>query len=94
MSNVCRHTIALVDATKAYAKATSSSVILLIVENNRMAKELQAAKKGEEKATTSFKLELKKVIRDEVSSQSIIMWKLYFKFVLVHKPVVYLNGWQ
>ncbi len=48
VSNMCKHPAALVDATKAYALATSSSVRFLIAENERMAKELQTAKQGGE----------------------------------------------
>ncbi len=44
VSDVRKHPYALVDATKAYAKATNSSVRFLIAENERMAKELQVAK--------------------------------------------------
>jgi len=43
MFDVRRHPTALADATKAYAKATKSSVRLLIDENECMAKELQEA---------------------------------------------------
>lgn len=53
MSDVHRHPTSLDDATKAYVEATNSSVILLIAENENMAKELQASKKREEQATTS-----------------------------------------
>lgn len=48
VSDVHKHPTALADATKAYAEATSSSVIFLIVENEHMAKELQVAKHGGE----------------------------------------------
>jgi len=44
MSDVHRHPAMLTDATKSYAKATSSTVRFLIAENERMAKELQVAK--------------------------------------------------
>ena len=44
VSNVHKHPAVMADATKAYAEATSSSVIFLIAENERMPKELQAAK--------------------------------------------------
>lgn len=53
MFNVCKHLAALVDATRAYAEATSSSVHFLIIENERMAKDLQMAKQGGELVTTS-----------------------------------------
>ena len=40
MSNVHKHPVALADATRAYAEATSLGVLFLIVENERMDKEL------------------------------------------------------
>jgi len=40
MSDVHKHLATLADATRAYAKATSSSVCFLIAENVRMDKEL------------------------------------------------------
>ena len=45
---VCKNLAALDDATRAYVKSTSLSVWFLIAENERMAKELQATKKGGE----------------------------------------------
>lgn len=53
MPDVNKHPSTLVDATKAYAEAINSSVIFLIAENEHMDKELQVAKKGGEKVTTS-----------------------------------------
>lgn len=91
MSDVHKHPSALVDATKTYFEPTSSSVRFLIVENERMAKELQEAKQGEEKVTTSAIAELRKVILDEVSSLETVMQKLYFKFVTMHESFVHLN---
>lgn len=44
VSYVCKHPTTLVDATRAYAEATSSNVRFFIVENKRMAKELQVTK--------------------------------------------------
>lgn len=66
MSDVRKHPVTLDDATKAYVEATSSSVRFLIAQNKHMAKELQAAKQREEQATSSTRVELKKVILDEV----------------------------
>ena len=62
MSDVHIHLVALDDDTKAYVEATNSSVIFLIVKNERMDKELQAAKQGEEKVTASARVELRKGI--------------------------------
>lgn len=59
MSNVRKHPAKLVDATKAYAEATISSVRFLIADNECMAKELQSTKKGEEQVTTSIWEKLK-----------------------------------
>lgn len=89
-----RHPTTLGDATKAYAKDTTSSVRFLIDENEHMAKELQVAKKGGEYVKPSARAELRREILDEVSSLGIFMWKLYFIFVTMHKSVVHLNGWQ
>lgn len=89
-----RYPATLVDSTKAYVEATSLSVRFLIVENEFMAKELQATKQGEEKATASAISELRRAILDEVSSLETVMWKLYFRFVPVHNSFIHLNGWQ
>ena len=94
VSNVSKHLETLANATRAYAKATSSSVRFLIVENKRMAKELQTAKRGGELVTASTREELKKEILDEVLSLESIMWALYSKFGTVHKAVIHLNRWQ
>ena len=94
MFDVRKHPATLADAAKAYAKSTSWSMRFLIAENKHMAKELQVAKQKEKQATTSAKAELKKAILDDVSSLVTIMRKFYFKFVTLHKSVVYLNGWQ
>jgi len=93
MSNVRRHPASLVNATKAYTKVNSSSVRFLIDENERMAKELQADKQGEEQVTTSSKAELRKGIIDEVSSLKTVMRKLYFSFITMHNSDVHLNDW-
>lgn len=44
ISDMHKHLLALDDATRAYAKATSSSFCFLIAENERMDKELYMAK--------------------------------------------------
>lgn len=44
VSDVRKHPVVTVDATKAYAEATSSNVKLLLVENDQREKELQVAK--------------------------------------------------
>lgn len=94
MFDVCKHLAALVDATRAYAEATSSSVRFLIDENERMAKVLQMDKKGGELVTTSAQEELKKTILDEVLSLETVMQALYSKFGTMHKVVVHLNNYQ
>jgi len=53
VSDVQRNPPSLVEATKAYAKAMSSSVKFLVAENEHMAKELQATREREEKSTGS-----------------------------------------
>lgn len=94
VSNVCKHLATLDDATKAYAKATSSSVRFLIAENECMAKELQAANQREEKALASARVEWRKEILYEISSLKAVMLNLYFRFVTMHKSVFHLNGWK
>ncbi len=64
MFEVCKHPTTLVDATRAYAEANSSSVRFLIAKNERMAKDLQTAKQGGELVTASARVELKKEILD------------------------------
>ena len=54
VSDVCKHPVALDDATRDYAEATSSSVRFLIAENERMEKELQMSKQGGELVTASI----------------------------------------
>ncbi len=94
MSDMRKHPTTLDDATKAYAKATSSIVRFLIAENERMAKELQTSKQGGELVTASPRAKLKKEILDEALSLDTFMRALYSKFGIVHKAVVHLNGWQ
>lgn len=59
MSDVHIHLAALADATKVYVEATNSSV-RLIVENERMAKELQMEKQREEQIRAATREELRK----------------------------------
>ena len=94
ISDVHKHPAALADATRAYAKATSLSVRFFIVENERMAKELQTTKQGGELVIASTQAEMKKVILDEVSSLETVMRALYSRFGTVHKVVVHINFWQ
>ena len=94
VSDMRKHPIALADATRAYAKATSSSVHFLIAENRLMAKELQTTKQGGERVTASARAELNKEILDEVSSLETVMWVLYSKFGTMHKKVLDINSWQ
>lgn len=74
MSDVRKHPATLTDATKAYAEAASMSVRFLIAKNERMDKELQAAKQGGEHVTTSTRAELRRTILDEVSPLETVMW--------------------
>lgn len=53
VTDVHKDPIALADATRVYAKATSCSVLFLIVENERMVKELQVANQGGDLVTMS-----------------------------------------
>lgn len=73
MTDFHKHLTALVDATRVYAKATSSSVHFLIAENERMVKELHVAKQGGDLVTMSTRVELKKAIVDEVLSLDKVM---------------------
>jgi len=73
ITSVCKHPTALINATRVYAKATSSSVHFLIAENERKVKELQTAKQGGELVTTFTRDEWKKAILDEVLSLDIVM---------------------
>ena len=57
-----KHPTALANATRAYAEATISSVLFLIAENEKMAKELQTTKQGGELVIASTREELKKAI--------------------------------
>ena len=84
VSGVCKHPTTLADATRAYAEATSSSVRFLIVENERMAKELQTAKQGGELVIAFSQAEVKKAILDEVFSLDTVMQLLYSKFGTMH----------
>lgn len=73
MTDVHQDPTALADATKVYAKATSSSVRFLIDENEQMAKELQVAKQGGDLVTMSTRAELKKEILDDILSLDTFM---------------------
>ena len=75
MFDVRKHPTALVDATKAYAEATSSSVRFLIAENKHMAKELQS--------TRSAKAKTKMARLVEVLALETVTWRLYDRFVTV-----------
>lgn len=89
-----RHPTALADANKAYAEATSSSVKFLIAENEHMVKDLQATRKREEQPTWSTMAEMRKMILTKASTLEKVMWKMYDRFVTVHKAFVHLHGYQ
>lgn len=89
-----KHQTILANATKAYSKDTSSSVLFLIDKNDRMAKELQMSKQGGELVTESTLVKLKKEILDELLSINTVMQEFYFKFGTWHKEIIHLNGWQ
>lgn len=89
-----KHPRELADTTRAYVEATRSTVQFLIVENERMEKDLQTTKQGGEQVTSYAREKLKRAILDEVSSLKTIMQILYSKFGTVHKVVVHLNGWD
>lgn len=82
----------MADATRVYAEATSSSLRILITENERMAKELQVSKKGGDLVTMSARAELKKAILDGVLSLDTVMRALYSKFGTMHQAIVHLHG--
>lgn len=73
VSDMHKYPTILADATRVYAKATSSSVHFLIVENEKMDKELRTAKQGGELVTVSTRTELKKEIIDEVFPLDTVM---------------------
>ena len=79
VSDMHKHLVALANATIAYTEAISSSVRLLIIENEQMAKELWVAKQGGEHVTTSTQAELKRAILSEVSSLEIVMQTFVFQ---------------
>jgi len=93
VTDVHKHPAALVDATRVYAQATSSSVCFLIAENEWMAKEPQVFRKGGDFVTMSTRAELKKEILDELLSLDVVMRALYSKFGTMHQAVIHLNEW-
>lgn len=94
MSYVRRHLATLVDATKAYAEATTSSAKFFIAENECMVKELKEARQRKEQSTRSARAEMKMTILVEVSSLEIVTRRLYDRLITVHKAVVHLHGHQ
>ena len=94
VSGMLKHPTTLANATRVYVEATSSSILFLIAENERIVKEVQMSRRGGELVTSSTQAKLKKVILDEVFSLDTFMRALYSKFGTVHKAVVHLNGWE
>lgn len=64
----------------------------MITKNKRMANELQVAKQREEKSIGSTRVEMNMAILVEVSALETVTWRLYDRFVTVHKVVFHLNG--
>ena len=87
VSNVRNHLVAMVDATMAYERATSSNSKFLLAENEHMAKNLQASRQKVEKSIGSAMEKTRKVILAEVSTLETTMWKLYDGSVPMHKVV-------
>lgn len=92
VSYVQIHPTSLTNDMEARVEATRSSVKFLIVENECMAKELQAARQGEEESTRSTKAEMKKGILSNVSALETVIWRLYDMFVTVNKEIFHLHG--
>lgn len=91
--DVHKHLVALADASRVYAKDTSSSVCFLIAENEWMEKELQTAKQGGDLVTMFARDELKKAILNQVLSLHTFIQALYSKFGSMHKAVIHLKIW-
>ena len=79
-----KHLATLAEATLAYVGATSSNIKYLLVENEQLTKNLQAARQGEkqsrEQSAVSAMAEMRKVILVVASRLDTTMWKLYDEF--------------
>lgn len=84
----------MAEASKAYAKSTSSTVKFLITGNDRLAKDLQEARQRTEQSTGSAMTEMKKSIMVEISTLEATMRTMYRIFVTVHKVIFHLYGIQ
>lgn len=62
MPDVRKHPVAMVDATMAYGRATSSNVKFLLAENEQIAKNLQAARQKAKQSVRSAMAEMMKAI--------------------------------
>lgn len=82
----------MADATKAYVEAMSLSVKFFISKNERIDKELQESRQRKKQSTRCSRVEMKKAIFVEVLALETITWRLYDKFVTMHKEVVRLHG--
>lgn len=78
------------EASKSYEKDTSLTVNFLIAKKDRMAKDLQEAKKRREQSVGSTMEEMKKEILAEISTFETTIQTLYRKIFMVHKAVVHL----
>ena len=81
--DVRRHLFSMVEASKAYAEATSSMVKFSIVENDQMEKDLQEARQRIEQLAGSTMTEMKKSIVVEISTLEATIWTMYNIFVTV-----------
>lgn len=73
----------MAEASKAYVDATSLTVKFLVAKNDRMAKELQEAKKRSEQPAGSTMIEMKKEIVVETSTLEATMQIVYN---ICHRP--------
>lgn len=84
----------MVEASKAYAEAMSSTVNFLIAANGQMVKDLQEARKRTKQSTGSTMTDMKKEIDAKISTLEATMRTVYKIFVTVHKVVVHLYIFQ
>jgi len=92
--DVRRHLATMVDASKAYVEAMSSTINFLLEENDRMEKDLQEVSQRIEQFVGYAKEEIRKEIHAKVLTLETTIWKSYDIFVTMHKVVVHLYGFQ
>lgn len=94
LPNVRMNPVTKPNATMDYVGSMSSNAKLLLVENEQMEKNLQETRKKAEKSVGSAMAEMTRGILANVSTLEATMWKLYDRFVTIHKEVVHLFGFQ